>query len=153
VIARIWSAHAGAPAAEAYAAYFRRSVLPALARIPGHRGAMVLRGAAGAPSVRVVTFWDSLEAIAAGRFSGGDREAFRPLIENLLNHDPFLVLADYADYVACQERVSAVWKDPAGWTRMSILNTARSGKFSSDRAIREYCERIWNLQPVRIAVR
>ena len=70
MIARIWSAHAGAPAAEAYAAYFRRSVLPALARIPGHRGAMVLRGAAGAPSVRVVTFWDSLEAVAA--FAGDD---------------------------------------------------------------------------------
>jgi starch phosphorylase len=80
------------------------------------------------------------------------REMFRPLIENLLHSDPFLVLADYAEYVACQERVSAAWKDPNRWTRMSILNTARSGKFSSDRAIREYCDQIWNVRPVRIAL-
>ena len=93
---------------------------------------------------------EAMEAIAGGRFSGGDREAFRPLVDNLLHHDPFLVLADYADYVACQERVSAAWKEPANWTRMSILNTARSGKFSSDRAIREYSELIWNVQPVPV---
>jgi starch phosphorylase len=77
---------------------------------------------------------------------------FRPLIENLLHSDPFLVLADYAEYVACQERVSVAWKDPNRWTRMSILNTAHSGKFSSDRAIREYSDQIWNVQPVRIAL-
>ena len=68
------------------------------------------------------------------------------------NRDPFLVLADYADYVRCQERVSAAWKDPERWTRMSILNTARAGKFSSDRSIREYCDEIWNVAPVRIAL-
>ena len=61
------------------------------------------------------------------------------------------MLADYAGYVACQERVSEAWKDPQRWIRMSILNTARAGKFSSDRAIREYCDRIWDLHPVRIA--
>ncbi len=66
----------------------------------------------------------------------GDREMFRPLVESLLNFDPFLVLADYADYLQCQERVSAAWRDQAHWTRMSILNTARAGKFSSDRSIR-----------------
>ncbi len=91
-------------------------------------------------------------SIAGGHFSRGDREMFRPLVENLLQSDPFLVLADYADYVACQERVSAAWKDPERWTRMSILNTARAGKFSSDRAIREYCDEIWNVAPVRIAL-
>ena len=93
-----------------------------------------------------------LGLIADGAFSRGDREMFRPLVENLLQSDPFLVLADYADYVACQERVSAAWKDPDRWTRMSILNTARAGKFSSDRAIREYCDAIWNVRPVRIAL-
>jgi glycogen phosphorylase len=93
-----------------------------------------------------------LDLIAGGRFSHGDREVFRPLVENLLHSDPFLVLADYADYVACQERVNAAWKDPEHWTRMSILNTARAGKFSSDRAIREYCDRIWNVLPVKIAL-
>jgi len=75
---------------------------------------------------------------------------FRPLVENLTQSDPFLVLADYAAYVACQEGVSAAWQNPENWTRMSILNTARSGKFSSDRAIGEYCEEIWNLQPVTV---
>ena len=95
---------------------------------------------------------EALDLVAGGRFSRGDRETFRPLVENLLQSDPFLVLADYADYAACQERVSAAWNDPERWTRMSILNTARAGKFSSDRAIREYCDEIWNVAPVRIAL-
>ena len=76
-----------------------------------------------------------LELIADGAFSHGDPEVFRPLVDNLRYDDPFLVLADYASYVDCQDRVSAAWRDTAAWTRMSILNTARSGKFSSDRAI------------------
>ncbi len=95
---------------------------------------------------------DALDLIAGGFFSRGDTEVFRPLVENLLQADPFLVVADYADYVRCQERVSATWKDPARWARMSILNAAHSGKFSSDRAIREYCERIWKISPVRITL-
>ncbi len=92
----------------------------------------------------------ALEAIAAGRFSRGDRGMFRPLVDNLLQHDPFLVMADYADYVACQDRVNAAWNEPERWTRMSILNSARAGKFSSDRAIREYSERIWQVRPVKV---
>jgi starch phosphorylase len=91
-----------------------------------------------------------LELIGSGRFTRGDAEVFRPLVENLLYSDPFLVLADYADYIACQEKVSAAWLDQDNWTRMSILNTARSGKFSSDRAIGEYCEEIWGVQPVTV---
>jgi starch phosphorylase len=90
---------------------------------------------------------DALDLIASGHFSRGDREVFRPLVENLTQHDHYLVLADYAEYAACQTRVAAAWEDSARWTRMSILNTARSGKFSSDRAIREYGERIWHLGP------
>jgi len=92
----------------------------------------------------------ALELIGSGRFSRGDAEVFRPLVENLTQSDPFLVLADYAAYVSCQERVSVAWQDADNWTRMSILNTARGGKFSSDRAITEYCEEIWNLQPVTV---
>jgi starch phosphorylase len=92
----------------------------------------------------------ALELIGEGRFSGGDAEVFRPVVENLVHSDPFLVLADYADYVACQEKVSEAWRDTGRWTRMSILNTARSGKFSSDRAIGEYCDQIWGVAPVRI---
>jgi starch phosphorylase len=91
-----------------------------------------------------------LDLIGSGRFSRGDTEVFRLLVENLTQSDPFLVLADYAAYVACQEQVSAAWHDADNWTRMSILNTARSGKFSSDRAIAEYCGEIWNVQPVTV---
>ncbi|HEX4588252.1 MAG TPA: glycogen/starch/alpha-glucan phosphorylase [Mycobacterium sp.] len=92
-----------------------------------------------------------LELIANGTFSHGDTEVFRPLVDNLRYDDPFLVLADYASYIEAQERVSAAWRDIPAWTRMSILNTARSGKFSSDRAIREYCDDIWNVLPVTVA--
>ena len=95
---------------------------------------------------------EALDLIATGTFSRGDREVFRPLLDNLRQSDPFLVLADYADYVACQERVGVAWKDAARWTRMSIMNTARAGKFSSDRSIREYCASIWSARPVRIVL-
>lgn len=91
-----------------------------------------------------------LGLIADGRFSHGDTEVFRPLVDNLRYDDPFLVLADYAAYVSCQQQVSAAWKDTDAWTRMSILNTARGGKFSSDRAIAEYCDDIWNVLPVTV---
>ncbi|MBS3954486.1 MAG: glycogen/starch/alpha-glucan phosphorylase [Methylomicrobium sp.] len=91
-----------------------------------------------------------IHLIASGHFSHGDPHVFRPLLDNLCQHDPFLVLADYADYVACQDKVSEAWKDQEQWTRMSILNTARAGKFSSDRAIREYCNEIWKVRPVAV---
>ena len=94
----------------------------------------------------------ALEMINRGDFSRGDTEVFRPLVDNLMLSDPFLVLADYAAYVACQEKVGAAWQDQEQWTRMSILNTARSGKFSSDRSIREYCEEIWNVRPVTVTL-
>ncbi|MDT7796079.1 MAG: glycogen phosphorylase [Mycobacterium sp.] len=93
-----------------------------------------------------------LDLIAGGTFSHGDTEVFRPLVDNLRHDDPFLVLADYAAYIECQDRVSAAWQDTSAWTRMSILNTARSGKFSSDRAIEEYCDDIWNVGPVTVKV-
>ena len=93
-----------------------------------------------------------LDLIAGGRFSRGDAEVFRPLVDNLRYDDPFLALADYASYIECQDRVSAAWRDVPSWTRMSILNTARSGKFSSDRSIAEYCDDIWNVLPVTVKV-
>src|SRR5262245_14056996 len=92
----------------------------------------------------------ALGLIADGTFSHGNTEVFRPLVDNLRYDDPFLVLADYAAYIEAQERVSAAWRDIPSWTRMSILNTARSGKFSSDRAIAEYCDDIWNVWPVTV---
>ncbi|WP_197379902.1 glycogen/starch/alpha-glucan phosphorylase [Mycolicibacterium mengxianglii] len=91
-----------------------------------------------------------LELIADGKFTHGDTEILRPVLDSLLHHDPFLVLADYRSYIDCQERVSAAWLDGDTWARMSILNSARSGKFSSDRAIAEYCDEIWNVSPMNV---
>jgi starch phosphorylase len=92
----------------------------------------------------------ALNLIADGTFAGGDTDVFRPLVDSLRFNDPFLVLADYASYVACQDRVEAAWQNTAAWTRMSILNTARSGKFSSDRAITEYCDDIWDVSALTV---
>jgi starch phosphorylase len=92
----------------------------------------------------------ALGSIAEGRFSGGDTEVFAPLISNLSDHDHFLVLADYADYIRSQDEVGETWRDTPTLTRKSIQNSARSGKFSSDRPITEYCDEIWNVGPVTI---
>jgi glycogen phosphorylase len=93
-----------------------------------------------------------LDLIAGGTFSHGDTEVFRPLVDNLRYDDPFLVCADFASYVNCQDQVSAAWQDRDSWTKMSILNTARSGKFSSDRAIAEYCDEIWQVWPLTVTM-
>jgi starch phosphorylase len=93
------------------------------------------------------TLHEVIDFIASGALGQGDHELFRPIVEHLLNDDPFLLLADYQGYVDAQERVTTLWRDPQAWTRMSILNTARMGKFSSDRSIRDYCERVWNIKP------
>jgi starch phosphorylase len=90
---------------------------------------------------------DALDAIATGVFSHGDREVFRPLVETLCRHDEYLALADYQSYVDCQDSASRSFRDPEHWTRMSILNVARSGRFSSDRAIAQYAEDIWRVEP------
>jgi starch phosphorylase len=89
-----------------------------------------------------------LDLIRWGGLSGGDPGLFQPIVDDLLTHDPYMLLADYASYVAGQQRVAELWQQPSEWTRMSILNVARMAHFSSDRAIREYCERIWHARPV-----
>jgi starch phosphorylase len=89
----------------------------------------------------------AVDEIAGGRFSPGEPDLFRPLVDDLLGRDEFLVLADYASYAACQEKVDEAWRDTEGWARRSILNTARCGFFSSDRSIRDYLERIWRVPP------
>jgi glycogen phosphorylase len=91
-----------------------------------------------------------IDLIRNGFFSRGDTELFRPLMDGLLYHDPYLVLADFRAFLECQARVAEAFADTERWTRMSILNTARSGKFSSDRAIRDYCTDIWQVKPVPI---
>ena len=90
---------------------------------------------------------EAIDQLAGGYFLPDQPDLFQPLVNNLLGCDPFMVLADFASYMECQDRVGAAYQDPEDWTRRSILNTARIGYFSSDRAIREYCERIWRVQP------
>ncbi|MCG6896647.1 MAG: glycogen/starch/alpha-glucan phosphorylase [Thiocapsa sp.] len=93
-----------------------------------------------------------IDLITSGLFSHGDTSLFRPLTDQLINHDPFMVLADYRSYLECQDRISEVYSRRAAWDRMSILNVARIGRFSSDRSVREYAEKIWNIKPLPIAL-
>ena len=86
-----------------------------------------------------------IDALASGQFSHGDGNLFRPLINQLLDHDPYLLFADYQAYIDCQDRVSETYRDQEAWSRMAILNAARMGKFSSDRSIREYGQNIWRI--------
>ncbi|MFN5514749.1 MAG: glycogen/starch/alpha-glucan phosphorylase, partial [Cyanobacteriota bacterium] len=91
-----------------------------------------------------------LDRISDGYFSHGDPELFRPIVDSLLNHDPYMLLADYQAYVDCQDVVNQTYQNREQWTKMSILNSARMGKFSSDRTIREYSQEIWEVKPVKI---
>jgi starch phosphorylase len=93
-----------------------------------------------------------LDFIASGALAGGDKGLFHPLVENLLESDPFLVLADYEAYVECQQQVSRLWRDQQAWTQTSILNVARMGKFSSDRSIRQYCRDVWHVEPMHVGM-
>ncbi len=91
----------------------------------------------------------AIDLIASGYFSNGDQSVFRPLIDSLLYHDEYLLLADYPSYIEAQDQVEAVYRDQERWAKMSILNTARSGFFSSDRSMRQYCEEIWHVKPLK----
>jgi len=84
-------------------------------------------------------------------FTPGERDVLSPLRDNLLYHDPFLCLADFESYIKAQEQVSKAFKDKARWGKMAVLNTARVGKFSSDRTIAEYAKDIWKLKPVKVS--
>lgn len=94
----------------------------------------------------------AIDLIDSGLFSHGDVNLFRPLTQSLIAHDPFMVFADYRAYLECQQDVGQAWQNAPHWDRMSILNVARMGRFSSDRAIREYAQRIWNIQPVPVEI-
>jgi glycogen phosphorylase len=93
-----------------------------------------------------------LDALAGGEFSHGDRALFEPLVQSLLTRDEYMLLADYQSYIDCEDRAGMAFRDRDHWTRMSILNVARIGKFSSDRSIRDYCADIWKTWPVKIEI-
>ncbi len=91
-----------------------------------------------------------LDAIASDRFAGGEPGVFAPILQSLLDHgDRYFVLADFESYAATQEQVGRDYRDAEEWSRRAVLNVARMGYFSADRAIREYAERIWHLDAVR----
>jgi starch phosphorylase len=94
----------------------------------------------------------ALDAIAAGTFSRGDRALLAPLVDGLLAADPFLVLADFRSYVDAQREVEGAWREEDRWTRLSVRNVARSGKFSSDRAVAEYARDVWRVSPVPVSL-
>ena len=91
-----------------------------------------------------------IDMINTGYFSKGECCLFKPLVENLLWHDPFMLMADYPLYTACQDLISDTWKDTKEWNRKAILNVARMGKFSSDRSIQDYCDAIWKAKPFKL---
>ena len=87
-----------------------------------------------------------IDLLASGFFAGGDRALFQPLVDALLGSDDYLALADFASYLEAQDRVSQAFNDRERWTQMSILNVARMGRFSSDRAVEEYRRDIWRIE-------
>lgn len=91
-----------------------------------------------------------MDFMISGKLSNGDKELFRPLYDNLLGRDPYLLLEDYQSYVDQMEKVYEVWSQPKEWARKSILNVSRIGKFSSDRSIEDYCKNIWKLEAVKV---
>jgi glycogen phosphorylase len=92
-----------------------------------------------------------LDWLGSDSWIPGERRPFGPVHDSLLNGgDPFMVLADFRAYSDCQARVDAAFRDTAGWTRKAIMNTARNGKFSSDRTVREYARDIWRIEPIPV---
>jgi glycogen phosphorylase len=92
----------------------------------------------------------AIDAIASGVFSGGDRGVFASIVESMLGRDEYLTLVDYRSYIDAQDSVESAWLDSERWARMSVLNTARSGFFSSDRTVADYCRTIWHVSPVPV---
>jgi starch phosphorylase len=93
-----------------------------------------------------------IDALADGSLARGDASLLQPIVDSLLVSDPWLLMADFAPYLRAQADVERAYADPERWTRMSILNAARMGRFSSDRSIADYCRDVWRVEPVPIEV-
>jgi starch phosphorylase len=91
---------------------------------------------------------EAIDLIGSGFFSPDDPGLFKPLVNELLNRDEYMVLADFDSYVKCQDQISRIYGQRKQWVTKSILNVARMGRFSSDRSIREYLEKIWKVTPL-----
>lgn len=91
-----------------------------------------------------------LDFLLSEELTQGDGQLFKPLYDHLLWQDTFMVLADFQSYLECQEQIGKLWLRPEEWTRKAILNVAHMGKFSSDRAIQEYCQFIWKVSPIEV---
>jgi starch phosphorylase len=93
----------------------------------------------------------ALDMISSGAFSPQQPDLFAPIIDSLLNlGDKYMVLADYRAYIDAQKSVARLYRQPEAWAQRAILNTARMGKFSSDRAVKEYAQKIWNVKPFKV---
>ena len=88
---------------------------------------------------------DVIDLMQSDSFTGGNPDLFKPLIQSLLSYDPYFLMEDYASYILAQQAASDTYKQSSLWAKMSVMNVAGMGKFSSDRAIREYCRDIWNV--------
>jgi len=95
----------------------------------------------------------AIDLIATGHFSHGDRDLFKPIVDSLLYDDQYMLFADYQAYIDCQDRVSEMYRDKKQWTKMSIINACRMGKFSSDRSITDYAKKIWDVQPFPVELK
>ncbi len=93
---------------------------------------------------------EAIELIASGFFSPDDPDCFQSIVDDLWSRDPYMVCADFAAYVACQERVAEAYRTPDEWTRQVVHNLSGVGRFSSDRTISEYAREIWDVAPVPI---
>ena len=92
---------------------------------------------------------EALDMLSSGYFCPDEPHRFQPIVDTLTTHgDHYLLLADYASYIECQDKVDALYRDTDEWTRKAILNVAGMGKFSSDRTISQYAEEIWEVKPM-----
>jgi starch phosphorylase len=98
------------------------------------------------------TLKEVIDQLSSGFWSFGDTNLFKPIVDSLMQNDEYLLFADFQSYLDCQDRVDETYRDKNQWTKMSILNVARMGKFSSDRSIREYCQEIWRVDPVQVDI-